>query len=37
MTTHLLHLTLTSHLLAAIQLSRAEVRHFLAQLYYLHR
>jgi len=37
MTIQLLHLTLTGHLLAALQLSRAEARHFLAHLYYFHR
>lgn len=37
MTIHLLHLTLTAHAIAVIQLSRAEARHFLAHLYYFHR
>lgn len=37
MTIHVMHLALTAHALAFMQLSRAEARHFLAHLYYFHR
>lgn len=37
MTIHVLHLAITAHALALIQLSRAEARHRLAHLYYFHR